>query len=173
MIELLYRLVLPCGDNIPSPEGFDNFKQYWKLTADDMQDLSFKVCYGLIGIIVLAEGETLIHYGFGMAVEQMNKHAHDPTFKNLILSRNFVLSGPAYWIHHDTTSDDAALIHSLSGELIRTIVMNLASAVVDIVVSFVFMHVALCLVDFWNPSVHGLWSQSEDTLVQGRRRRCC
>jgi ATP-binding cassette subfamily B (MDR/TAP) protein 1 len=140
MIELLYRPVLPCGDDIPPPEGFDTCEQYWEFTADDMQDLSFKICYGLIGIIVSAVvGHTLVHYGFGTAVERMNKRVRDATFKSLI--RQEISYFDVRPIGSITTqlSDDAALIHSFSGEPIRTLVMNLASVAVGLVVSFVFM----------------------------------
>ena len=35
--------------------------------------------------------------------------------------------------------EDAALIHSFSGEPIRTLVMNVASVLVGVVISFIFM----------------------------------
>jgi len=69
----------------------------------------------------------------------MHKRVRDATFKSLI--RQEISYFDVRPIGSITTqlSDDAALIHSFSGEPIRSLVMNVASVAVGLVVSFVFM----------------------------------
>lgn len=143
MIELLYTPVSLCIDGDPEnppPEEYATCSEYWNSTADDMQEQSFKVAYGLVGIIVAAiAGHTLVHLGFGTATERMNKRVRDSVFKSLVRQE------VAWFDVRPTTtittqlSDDAALIHSFSGEPIRTLVMNLSSVAVGLIVSFYFM----------------------------------
>jgi ATP-binding cassette subfamily B (MDR/TAP) protein 1 len=142
MIELLYKPVFFCDEdfNVPPPDGFGSCQGYWDATADDMRELSFLVTYGLIGILVAAVvGHTLVHYGFGTAVERMNKRVRDASFKNLIRQEIAWFDVRPVGTITTQLSDDAALIHSFSGEPIRTLVMNLSSVAVGLVVSFVFM----------------------------------
>ena len=52
MIELLYTPVFLCIDGDPAnppPEEFATCSEYWNATADDMQETSLKVAYGLVG----------------------------------------------------------------------------------------------------------------------------
>jgi ATP-binding cassette subfamily B (MDR/TAP) protein 1 len=140
MIELLYKPIFPCEDGVFVPEGFESCQDYWDFSAGEMRDLSHTVTYWLIGIMASAlVGHTLVHYGFGTAVERMNKRVRDAAFKNLV--RQEVAWFDVRQVATITTqlSDDAALIHSFSGEPIRTLVMNLSSVAVGLVVSFVFM----------------------------------
>lgn len=127
MIELLYRPVFLCEDDIYVPEGFESCQDYWDWNASEMRDLSLTVTYWLIGIIAAAfVGHSLLHYGFGTAVERMNKRVRDAAFKSLV--RQEVAWFDVRQVGEITTqlSDDAALMHSFSGEPIRTLVMNLS-----------------------------------------------
>jgi ATP-binding cassette subfamily B (MDR/TAP) protein 1 len=141
MIELLYQPVEPCEDDSEAPAyGFDTCKDYWDDVADDMQALSINVFYGLLGIIFCAVvGNVLLFYGFGTATERMNKRVRDAAFKSLIRQEIAWFDVRPVGTITTRLSDDAALIHSFSGEPIRTLVMNLASVLVGLVVSFVFM----------------------------------
>jgi ATP-binding cassette subfamily B (MDR/TAP) protein 1 len=141
MIELLYRPVFPCDDIvIPPPLGFDTCAQYWNTTADDMRELSFQITYGLIAILVAAViGHTLVHYGFGTAVERMNKRVRDATFKSLVRQEVAWFDVRPVGTITSRLADNAALIHSFSGEPIRQLVLNLASVFVGLIVSFVYM----------------------------------
>lgn len=56
MIELLYRPVYPCEegeDSIKPPPPYEDLScdEYYDIVADDMQDMSFKVAYGILGTI--------------------------------------------------------------------------------------------------------------------------
>ena len=141
LVQLLYTPVQFCDDlDFPPPPGFSSCPEYWNTTADAMQELSIKVFYGLLAIMISACcGHVLLFYGFGTATERMNRRVRDAAFKSLI--RQEVAWFDVRPVGAITTklSDDAALIHSFSGEPIRTLVLNVASVLVGLVVSFVYM----------------------------------
>ena len=74
-----------------------------------------------------------------MATERMNKRVRDAAFKNLVVQEIGWFDVRTVGSITTQLSDDAALIHSFSGEPIRTMVMNLASVAVGLIVSFTFM----------------------------------
>ncbi|KAI2496397.1 ABC transporter [Fragilaria crotonensis] len=128
-------------------------QEYWNASADSMRDMSFKVAFGYIGTIAAAMiGNMLLFYGFNMASERMNKRVRDAAFASLVRQE------VTYFDLHpvaDLTSrleDDAALLKAFCGEPIRTIVMNIASVVVGLIVSLIFMWpfalVTLCILPF-------------------------
>ena len=142
-IELLYKPVFFCDDD-PDSETYTpdlgNCQIYQETVADEMQDLSYDVTYWYVGIIFAAViGHTLVHYGFGTAVERMNKRVRDSTFTSLVRQEvgYFDVRPVATVTGH--LSDDAAMIHSFSGEPIRQLVLNLSSVLVGLVISFVLM----------------------------------
>ena len=145
MIELLYYPVLKCnGTDFPPPVGFATCQDYWDFSAHYMAHKALKVFYGLLAIIFSSLfGNILLFYGFGTATERMNKRVRDAAFKNLI--RQEIAWFDVRPVGSITTqlSNDAALIHSFSGEPIRTLVLNIASVFVGLVVSFYFMWYAL------------------------------
>lgn len=143
MVELLYfNPVFPCDEtnDIPPPAAFPTCQEYWDNTRDGMQELSFQISYIYVGLMVVAlVGNTLVFYGFGTATERINKRVRDASFKNLM--RQEVAYFDIRPVSEITSqlSEDAAMIHSFSGEPIRSLVMNLASVLVGVVVSFVYM----------------------------------
>lgn len=142
MIELLYYPVLYCdGVEFLAPEPFlEDCDAYWNDAADSMAELSLHIFYGTIGILCTTLlGDVLLYYGFGTATERMNKRVRDALFKNLV--RQEISWFDVRPVGSITTqlSDDAALIHSFVGEPIRTLVLNLASVAVGLVVSFYYM----------------------------------
>lgn len=143
MIELLFRPVLPCEE---SDIGADNFadysscQEYWDHESDAIRDLSHKVTYGWLGLIGCSLlGNVLLFYGFGTATERMNKRVRDAVFTALM--RQDI----AYYDTHSVSKlasqieDDAAMIHSFSGEPIRTFTMSASSVLVGLVLSFAMM----------------------------------
>lgn len=143
MIELLYfNAVLPCNEDLdlPPPIPYNSCQDYWDSVYDDMRSLSFTISYIYIGMMgVTLIGNTLVFYGFGTATERMNKRVRDATFQNLIRQEVAYFDTRPVSSITSQLSDDAAMIHSFSGEPIRTFVMNLSSVLVGLVVSFVFM----------------------------------
>ena len=148
MIEVFYSYTLPCEDGVFVPEGFDNCQDYRDSVADDMRELSFTILYLLIGLIFCAlAGAVIMFKAFGTATERINKRVRDETFKALI--RQEVSWYDVRSVGEITTqlSEDAAMIHSFSGEPIRTFAMTLASVGAGLVASFYFM---------WEVSIHCL-----------------
>mmetsp|Transcript_13435 Transcript_13435/g.25091 ORF Transcript_13435/g.25091 Transcript_13435/m.25091 type:complete len:891 (-) Transcript_13435:145-2817(-) len=140
MIELLYNPVFPCEEEIAPELGYESCDAYYNSEADSMQDLSFKITYGWLGLIgSTIVGNVLLSYGFGTASERMNKRVREAAFLALVKQE------PAFFDKRSVGSittqlqDDAALIHSFSGEPIRTLVMNVSSVLVGLVISFVYM----------------------------------
>lgn len=145
MIDLLYTPIFVCENNtIQSPPGvsfsYSTCQEYWDASADSMRSKSFMISYGYLGTIAATMfGTMLLFYGFNVASERMNKRVRDTAFK--ALTRQEV----GYFDMHPTgvltsrLADDAALLHSFSGEPIRTLVMNTASVLVGLIVAFVFM----------------------------------
>lgn len=138
MIEVLYTPVLDCEESAPEP--FSSCQDYWDSVADDMRDLAGKVAWGGFGIVLSSLfGNMLLFYGFGTASEKMNKRVRDAAFLSLIRQEvGFFDLRPVGTITSQL-QEDAALIHSFSGEPIRTLVMNLSSVLVGLIVSFVYM----------------------------------
>jgi len=142
MVELLYTPVFPCSveDGILPPDGFETCQDYLNDVADDMKQLSFKVTYGVLGTIAATLlGNMLVYYGFGIASEKMNKRVRDSAFQALVRQEVAFYDLRSVGSITSQFQDDAALIHSFSGEPIRTLLMNLASVLVGVVVSFVYM----------------------------------
>jgi len=80
-----------------------------------------------------------MYMAFGTATERINKKVRDRAFRALI--RQEVAWYDVRSVGNITSqlSDDAAMLHSFSGEPIRTLVMTVASVGAGVVVSFVFM----------------------------------
>jgi len=140
MIEVFYTYTLPCEDGEFVPDGFDNCQSYWDSVSDDMKELSTKTLYLLLGLIACSMAGSIIMFrAFGMATERINKRVRDMAFKALI--RQEVSWYDVRSVGQITTQlqEDAALIHSFSGEPIRTFAMTIASVGAGLVTSFIFM----------------------------------
>jgi ATP-binding cassette subfamily B (MDR/TAP) protein 1 len=105
-----------------------------------MQDLSFSISYGWLGILVSALiGNTLLFYGFGTASERMNKRVRNAAFSSLVRQEVEFFDKRTVGSITSQLQDDAAKIHSFSGEPIRTFFIGISSLLVGLVLSFVFM----------------------------------
>lgn len=105
-----------------------------------MKEESWKIAVACVGVIVLqAIGFVLLYHGFGTASEKMNRRVRDAAFTSLIRQEVSYFDLHPAGILTTQLQDDAALIHSFSGEPIRTLVMTVASLLVGVVISFVFM----------------------------------
>lgn len=114
--------------------------EYEESVADTMQDESLSVFYGFLGIIFSALGGfTLLFWGFGVASERMNKRIRDQAFNSLLRQEIswFDIHSPAALTSR--LSDDSALIHSFTGEPIRTLTSAVSSVLVGVLVAFVYM----------------------------------
>ena len=92
--------------------------EYWDFEADELKRLSVDVTWGWVAIIgATLIGNILLFYGFGTATERMNKRVRDDVF--VALMRQEVSYYDSHKIGNISTSleDDAAMIHSFSGEV--------------------------------------------------------
>uniref|UniRef100_A0A7S3QG25 Bile salt export pump n=1 Tax=Chaetoceros debilis TaxID=122233 RepID=A0A7S3QG25_9STRA len=154
MIELLFRPVFPCTDetfdqdiiewteltNFNVFEGYDTCQGYIDGNADAIRTLSYNVSWGWLGLIASTMiGNVLLFYGFGSATERMNKRVRDTIFTALMRQDIGYYDTHSVGKLSTQIEDDAALIHSYSGEPIRTLSMSLSSVLVGIVLSFIYM----------------------------------
>lgn len=141
MIELLYKPVIECDPpEFPAVPPYESCDDYWESVASDMQDQSFKITYGWMGVIAATMiGNMLLFFGFGKASEKMNKRVRDAAFIALVRQEISFFDKRTVGSITSQLQDDAAMIHSFSGEPIRTLIMNLSSVLVGLIVSFVYM----------------------------------
>jgi ATP-binding cassette subfamily B (MDR/TAP) protein 1 len=140
LIEVFYQYTLPCEDGVEVPDGFATCQDYFDYTADQMQDLSYQTMYLLVGLICCSmSGSVIMFYCFGKATERINKRVRDRAFNALIRQEVAWYDVRSVGEITSQLSDDAAMIHSFSGEPIRTFVMSLASVGAGLIVSFYFM----------------------------------
>lgn len=144
--EIFYQVTLPCDGDKNVPGGFETCQDYWDMIADDIKKQSFKTLYLLVGLIVFSlVGNIIMFQGFGTATERINKRVRDMAFKALI--RQEVAWYDLRTVGEITSqlSDDAAMIHSFSGEPVRTLMMSISSVGAGLAVSIYFM---------WEVSLH-------------------
>jgi len=143
MIELLYYPVFPCSNDTLAliAEGqFATCEDYWNNEADYLKDFSFKVTYAWLGIIgSTVIGNMLLYYGFGSATERMNKRVRDAVFVSLMRQDIGFYDTQTVANLSTKLEDDAAMMHSFSGEPIRALTMTVASVLVGIFISFFYM----------------------------------
>ena len=140
MVEYLYYPVLGCDDEVFVPEPYTTCEEYHSSVADELRTISLQLTWGWLGVIgAVMIGDILVYYGFGSASERMNKRVRDSVFTSLL--RQEIAFFDAHTVGSLTSrlSDDAALIHSFSGQPIRQLVMSLTSVLVGVVVSFIYM----------------------------------
>ena len=105
-----------------------------------MQDLSLKVFYGYLGTLgSTAIGFVLLFSGFGIAAERLNKRMRDAAFGSLMTQEVGWFDVRSSGALCSQLADDAALLHAFAGEPIRTLVLNLASVLVGVVIAFIYM----------------------------------
>ena len=105
-----------------------------------MKDLSINILWLLLGLICCTlVGCVVMYKSFGMATERINKRVRDDTFRALVRQEVAWFDVRSVGDITSQLSDDAAMIHSFSGEPIRTFVMTITSVGVGLVTSFLFM----------------------------------
>lgn len=152
MVDLLYWAVYKCDDNtdnktatllVPNSETVlinSICETYWGTSADDMKALSLNITWGLLGLMVVSVlGGVFLFYGFGKASEKMNKRVRNAAFDSLVRQEVGYFDLRPVGLITSELQEDAALIHSFSGEPIRTLVINLSSVLVGVAISFAFM----------------------------------
>ena len=141
MIELLFRRTLPCpAEDGSIPFGYDSCDAYHDALADDMQSTSYELgVYWAVVAVGCLVGNALVFWGFGMASERLNKRVRDSAFSALVRQEVAFFDKQSVGSITSQLQDDAALIHTFSGEPIRSLIMSLSSVITGLVVSFVYM----------------------------------
>lgn len=130
-MELLYKPIIGCDSpGLPSCNTI----------ADEMQQTSFNISYGWLTVLCCTVvGNILLWYGFGIASERMNRRVRNAAFGSLIRQEVAFFDKHSVGTITSQLQEDAAMIHAFSGEPIRTLVVTLASLLVAIIVSLIFM----------------------------------
>lgn len=139
MVEILYEPVPRCGDT--QRVLFNNScTEYWNFTADSMRDKSFNVTYAWICVLASTIiGNALLFYGFGVATERMNKRVRDSVFTALMKQEVAYFDQNSIGNMASRIEEDAAMIHSFSGQPVRSFVMSSASVLLGVVLAFIYM----------------------------------
>jgi ATP-binding cassette, subfamily B (MDR/TAP), member 1 len=137
MIEVLYTPVETCAAQANEPSVCN---MYYHEIAQFMKQRAMDIFYGYLGTMVVTTiGFTLLFWGFGSASERMNKRVRDSAFASLLRQEVawFDMRSPSFITAQ--LAEDAALLHSFSGEPIRTLIVNLSSTFVGVIISFIYM----------------------------------
>jgi len=143
-IDLLFRRVEQCTpDNLVlfQPLGdFSACEDYYRFVADDMRDLSYSLAgYWVVVAAGCILGNMLTFWGFGLASERLNKRVRDSSFSALVRQEVAFFDKRSVGSITSQLQDDAARIHTFSGEPIRSMLIALSSIISGLVLSFVFM----------------------------------
>ena len=145
-IDLLFRQVAKC-DNTTLAEisqfenqNFADCQAYFDFQADDMREVSYNLSvYWVIVAAGCVFGNMLTVWGFGLASERLNKRVRDSSFAALIRQEVAFFDKRSVGKITAQLQDDAARIHTFSGEPIRSFIIAMSSMITGIIVSFVFM----------------------------------
>jgi len=167
-INLLFRRIPSCevetSDGVPCDVYYDS-------EAASMREDSFVLGGYWVAIAVgCVVGNLLTFYGFGMASERLNKRVRDSAFTALVRQEVAFYDKRSVGSITAQLEDDAARIHTFSGEPIRSLLTAVSSMVIGLVVSFVFMWpfalLAICCIPVMGAatSVHMKKMMGEDGI---------
>jgi len=146
-IDLLFRRVLVCNEaalnsSIPMFEGksFASCPDYYQFVADDMRDVSYVLsAYWVVVAAGCIFGNMLTFWGFGMASERLNKRVRDSAFASLIRQEVAFFDKRSVGKITSQLQDDAAKVHTFSGEPVRSFLIAMSSIITGVIISFVYM----------------------------------
>ena len=136
-IELLFVRVSFCDEDLLASSGFETCDELWADIADDMRVRSYQVgAYWAIVAIGSVVGNMLTFWGFGNASERMNKRVRDSTFTSLVRQEVAYFDQRSVGKITSQLQDDAARLHTFTGEPIRAFLVAIASVFTGLVLSF-------------------------------------
>ena len=140
-IELLFRPVLFCDEALLAElEIYEDCEDYWKDIRDDMQETSFELAlYWAIVAFGCLAGNMITFWGFGVASERMNKRVRDSSFTALLRQEVAFFDRRSVGKLTSQLQDDAARLHTFTGQPIRAFLVAMAAVLTGLVLSFVFM----------------------------------
>ena len=81
-------------------------------------------------------GQMMVFYGFGNASERMNKRVRDAAFPSLLRQEVAYFDKPSVGKITSPLQDDAARLHTFTGEPIRSFLIAVSSLLTGLVLSF-------------------------------------
>eukprot|EP00980_Cylindrotheca_fusiformis_P009864 scaffold2184_cov128-Cylindrotheca_fusiformis.AAC.10 len=137
-IDLFFRVTLKCDDEfLASNEEYDTCQDYWNDKAQTLKDDSYMIgLYWLIVCICSIVGNMIARYGFGNASERLNKRVRDDAFQSLVRQEVSYFDKRSVGKITSQLQEDAARLHTFTGEPVRTFLMAVSSVVVGIALSF-------------------------------------
>jgi ATP-binding cassette subfamily B (MDR/TAP) protein 1 len=139
-IELLFRPVYKCSDKTAPSLGFATCQEYWHHESIYMRDRSYAIAgYWAAVIAMCIVGSMLCFWGFGTASERLNKRVRDSSFLALMRQEVAFFDKRSVGSITSQLQDDAARIHSFSGEPVRAFIVALSAVLTGVVISLVYM----------------------------------
>lgn len=140
-IDILFRRVVSCPGSDPFPlDTYASCPEYWASTTHSLRHKSYKVAayWVVIGVDAIV-GNMLTYWGFGMASERLNKRVRDSAFTALVRQEVSYFDKRSVGSITSQLQDDAARIHTFSGEPVRSLLIALSSVLTGVVLSFAYM----------------------------------
>jgi len=142
-IELLFRRVAYCDENstqLLAVLGYTSCQEYWNDIADGIQQDSYEVAvYWALVAAACIIGNMLAFLGFGQASERMNKRVRDSAFASLVRQEVSYFDKRSVGKITAQLQEDAARMHTFTGEPVRVFLIATSSVLTGIALSFYFM----------------------------------
>jgi ATP-binding cassette subfamily B (MDR/TAP) protein 1 len=136
-IDLLFRITEKCDTDFLTASGFASCQDYWNDTADSLRQDSYVIAmyWALVcaGSII---GNMLAFYGFGHASERMNKRVRDDAFTSLVRQEVSYFDKRSVGKITAQLQEDAARVHTFTGEPVRVFLIAASSILVGLALSF-------------------------------------
>jgi len=156
-IDLLFRPTFICEDGnaevLAQLGGYPNCQAYWDSLADSLRDDSYVVSgYWFIVAVASILGNMSAFYGFGWASERMSKRVRDQAFTSLVRQEVAYFDKRSVGKITAQLQEDAARMHTFTGEPVRVFLIAATSILIGIGLSFYFMWefalLATCCIPF-------------------------
>lgn len=132
-LNLLYKQVDPC------PSG-ENCEMYYSNIATELQQESYYLgLYWTIVAVVAVIGICLLWVGFGQAQERLNKRVRDKAFEAMVRQEIAWFDSQNMSKYTTQMQEDAARLYMFIGAPLQGFLVAMASVLVGIIISFIFM----------------------------------
>lgn len=140
MIELLFRFVPYCTDDVLQFKGYSTCEEWWNAEAEAMREMSYTVSiYWAVVVLVVVVGYIILFHGFGNASERMNRRVRDEAFSSLVRQEVSYFDKRSVGKITSQLQEDATRIQTFTSDPLRQFLISTSSALTGIVLSFYFM----------------------------------
>jgi ATP-binding cassette subfamily B (MDR/TAP) protein 1 len=139
-IALLFRPVFLCTASTALSLGFSTCEEYWQNQSNYMRHRSYEIAAFWVAVIAMCLiGNMLCYWGFGTASERLNKRVRDSSFLSLLRQEVAFFDMRSVGSITSQLQDDAARIHSFSGEPVRAFIVAISTVLTGVVISLAYM----------------------------------